>query len=98
MYAAHVRALQSITTTENLPSVLAARSAGLIVATPLGTAIGGPIVASIGARSTLTLPAPQPSSWRRSQPWSGNETRVKCLAGRVTKPITNREARSPSRT
>ena len=45
---------QSITTTANLPSVLAARSAALTVATPLGTAIGGPIVAGIGARWTLT--------------------------------------------
>ncbi len=45
---------QSITTTANLPSVLAARSAALIVATPLGTAIGGPIVAGLGARWTLT--------------------------------------------
>jgi predicted MFS family arabinose efflux permease len=45
---------QSITTTANLPSVLAARSAALIVATPLGTAIGGPIVAGLGAAWTLT--------------------------------------------
>jgi predicted MFS family arabinose efflux permease len=45
---------QSITATKNLPSVLAARSAALIVAAPLGTAVGGPIVASIGAGWTLT--------------------------------------------
>jgi MFS family permease len=45
---------QSITTTTKLPGVLAARSAALVVATPLGTAIGGPLVASLGARSTLT--------------------------------------------
>lgn len=44
---------QSITTTANLPGVLAARSAALIVAAPLGTAIGGPIVAGLGARWTL---------------------------------------------
>ena len=44
---------QSITTTANLPSVLAARSAAVIVAAPLGTAIGGPIVAGIGAGWTL---------------------------------------------
>src|SRR5262249_6225335 len=36
---------QSITTTANLPGVLAARSAALIVASPLGTAIRGPIAA-----------------------------------------------------
>ncbi|MGN6799723.1 MAG: MFS transporter [Gaiellaceae bacterium] len=44
---------QSITTTANLPSVLAARSAALIVSTPLGTAIGGPLVSAIGAKWTL---------------------------------------------
>jgi MFS family permease len=45
---------QSVTTPANLPSVLAARSAALIVAAPLGTAIGGPVVAGLGARWTLT--------------------------------------------
>jgi predicted MFS family arabinose efflux permease len=45
---------QSSTTITNLPSVLAARSAALIVAAPLGTAVGGPIVASLGAKWTLT--------------------------------------------
>jgi predicted MFS family arabinose efflux permease len=45
---------QSITTTRNLPGVLAARSAALTVATPLGTAIGGPVVAWLGAGWTLT--------------------------------------------
>jgi MFS family permease len=45
---------QSATTTANLPSVLAARSALIIVSTPLGTAIGGPIVESIGGGETLT--------------------------------------------
>jgi predicted MFS family arabinose efflux permease len=45
---------QSITTTANLPTVLAARSAVLTISTPLGTAIGGPIVAAIGAGWTLT--------------------------------------------
>jgi hypothetical protein len=46
---------QSITTTANLPSVLAARSAALVVSTPLGTAIGGPLVAGLGAGWTLTV-------------------------------------------
>jgi MFS family permease len=45
---------QSITTTANLPSVLAARSAALTVSTPLGTAIGGPLVAALGAGWTLS--------------------------------------------
>ena len=46
---------QSVTTTANLPSVLAARSAALIVAAPLGATLGGPIVAVIGAGWTLTV-------------------------------------------
>ncbi len=41
------------TATKNLPAVLAARSAVLMVSTPLGTALGGPIVGALGA--TLTL-------------------------------------------
>jgi MFS family permease len=45
---------QSATTTANLPSVLAARSALILVSTPLGTAIGGPVVEGIGAAETLT--------------------------------------------
>jgi predicted MFS family arabinose efflux permease len=45
---------QSVTTTANLPSVLAARSAVLIIAAPLGMAVGGPIIAGLGARWTLT--------------------------------------------
>jgi predicted MFS family arabinose efflux permease len=44
---------QSATPTANLPAVLAARSAVVIVSTPLGTAIGGPLVASLGATGTL---------------------------------------------
>lgn len=38
----------------NLPFVLAARSAVAMVSTPLGTAIGGPLVGSLGASGTLT--------------------------------------------
>ncbi len=39
---------QSATTAANLPFVLAARSAVVMVSTPLGTAIGGPLVGSLG--------------------------------------------------
>ena len=46
---------QSSTTAANLPFVLAARSAVVMVSTPLGTAIGGPLVASLGASGTLAL-------------------------------------------
>jgi predicted MFS family arabinose efflux permease len=45
---------QSATSTTNLPSLLAARSAVLIISTPLGTAVGGPIVDHLGAAKTLT--------------------------------------------
>ena len=44
---------QSATTTANLPAVLAARSALIMVSTPLGTALGGPLVAALGAANTL---------------------------------------------
>ena len=44
---------QSATTTANLPAVLAARSALVMISTPLGTALGGPLVGSIGAAETL---------------------------------------------
>jgi MFS family permease len=44
---------QSATTTANLPAVLAARSALVMVSTPLGTAIGGPLVGAFGASETL---------------------------------------------
>jgi hypothetical protein len=40
-----------------LASLLAARGSLLIIASPLGTAIGGPLVASLGARGTLLASA-----------------------------------------
>jgi predicted MFS family arabinose efflux permease len=46
---------QSAATTANLPTVLAARSAFTMIATPLGTAIGGPLVGVLGAAGTITL-------------------------------------------
>jgi MFS family permease len=46
---------QSSTSAASLPSVLAARSAIVILSTPLGTAIGGPLVGWIGASATLGL-------------------------------------------
>ena len=46
---------QSSTTAANLPFVLSARSAVVMVATPLGTAIGGPLVGSLGASGTLAV-------------------------------------------
>jgi MFS family permease len=45
---------QSATSTANLPSLLAARSALVAISTPLGTAVGGPIVGRLGAANTLT--------------------------------------------
>jgi MFS family permease len=45
---------QSATSTTNLPGVLAARGAVMIISTPLGTALGGPLVGAIGAANTLT--------------------------------------------
>ena len=40
-----------------LAEVIAARSSLLILASPLGTALGGPIVAALGARGTLLASA-----------------------------------------
>jgi len=40
-----------------LAQVIAARSSLLIIASPLGTALGGPIVAAVGARGTLLASA-----------------------------------------
>jgi predicted MFS family arabinose efflux permease len=44
---------QSAATPANLPAVLAARGAIVLVSTPLGTAIGGPLVGALGAAETL---------------------------------------------
>jgi predicted MFS family arabinose efflux permease len=65
---------QSATSTTNLPGVLAARGAVVIIATPLGTALGGPLVGALGAANTLTvsgvatvlLAAGAALLWRRS--------------------------------
>jgi predicted MFS family arabinose efflux permease len=46
--------LQSDTPTASLPAVLAARGAIITIASPLGTAAGGPLVAALGPAGTLT--------------------------------------------
>jgi predicted MFS family arabinose efflux permease len=46
--------LQSSAPVDRLPMILAARSAVIMVASPLGTAAGGPIVGALGAARTLT--------------------------------------------
>lgn len=46
--------LQSSAPGANLPVVLAARSAIVMVASPFGTAAGGPVVGALGAAWTLT--------------------------------------------
>jgi MFS family permease len=45
---------QSLAGPAELPSVLAALSAVTIVASPLGTAVGGPLIAWLGAAGTIT--------------------------------------------
>ncbi|MEU5782844.1 MFS transporter [Micromonospora lupini] len=44
---------QRSASTEQLPAVLAANGAVLVLAVPLGTMLGGPLVGAIGARPTL---------------------------------------------
>jgi MFS family permease len=69
---------QSATATKNLPAVLAARSAVIMVSTPLGTALGGPIVAAFGGAGTLVvsgvatvlLAAAAAVTWRQRPPIS----------------------------
>ncbi|GAA4576317.1 MFS transporter [Micromonospora coerulea] len=46
---------QGSTTTAKLPQVLAANGAVTVLAVPLGTMLGGPLVTTIGARETLLL-------------------------------------------
>lgn len=46
---------QASTTTAKLPQVLAANGAVTVLAVPLGTMLGGPLVTTIGARETLLL-------------------------------------------
>jgi predicted MFS family arabinose efflux permease len=45
---------QSATTSAHLPTVLAVRSALLLLSTPLGTLVGGPLISLLGAAPTLT--------------------------------------------
>ena len=68
---------QSSTTAANLPFVLAARSAVVMVSTPLGTAIGGPLVGSLGASATLALSgvATLLLAAAASVLWTGQESR-----------------------
>ncbi len=49
--------LQDASPPAALAQVIAARSSLLIIAAPIGTAFGGPIVAALGARGTLLLSA-----------------------------------------
>ena len=68
---------QSSTTAANLPFVLAARSAVVMVSTPLGTAIGGPLVGSFGASATLAISgvATLLLAAAASVLWTGQESR-----------------------
>ncbi len=67
---------QAAVTTERLPGLLAARSALTMVSTPLGTAIGGPVVGAVGATATLVasgvatvlLAGVGSLVWRESEP------------------------------
>ncbi|WP_353508314.1 MFS transporter [Intrasporangium sp.] len=51
--ALSVTLMQQNAPPQHLASVLAARSAALLTAAPLGTALGGPVTAALGADSTL---------------------------------------------
>jgi predicted MFS family arabinose efflux permease len=51
--ALSVTLMQAKSPPQHLAAMLAARSAALLTASPLGTALGGPIAASLGPRTTL---------------------------------------------
>jgi predicted MFS family arabinose efflux permease len=92
---------QSSTTAANLPSVLAARSAVVMISTPLGTAIGGPLVGALGAAgtlgvsglTTLVLAAAAGVLWT-GKPSDGEATGQESRNGRsgIEKPPTHRGA------
>jgi MFS family permease len=72
---------QAATTPDRLASVLAARSAVVMTATPLGTALGGPIVGAVGASRTLAL--------------SGAATVALAGVGAITRPTRSRNSGPP---
>ena len=74
---------QSATATENLPAVLAARSAVLMISTPVGTALGGPIVGALGGAATLF--------------WSGVATVLLAAVGAIAWRNGIRVSASPAR-
>jgi hypothetical protein len=51
--ALSVTLMQAKSPPQHLAAMLAARSAALLTASPLGTAIGGPLTAALGPRATL---------------------------------------------
>ena len=51
--ALSVTLMQATSPPEHLAAMLAARSAALLTASPLGTALGGPLTAALGPRATL---------------------------------------------
>lgn len=80
---------QSAAADIHLPSVLAARSAVVMISTPLGTVLGGPVVAHLGAAGTLAasgtatvLLAALASVLWRDPPFGGSPRRQ----GRVSLP------------
>jgi predicted MFS family arabinose efflux permease len=52
--ALSVTLMQAKSPPQHLAEMLAARSAALLTASPLGTALGGPLTAALGPRATLS--------------------------------------------
>jgi predicted MFS family arabinose efflux permease len=94
--------LQSSAPGAKLPMVLAARSAIVMVASPLGTAAGGPVVAALGAAWTLTasgaatvaLAVVSAVLWRRRPGRDpGGPTALTAGSRRSRRPSASRAAR-----
>jgi MFS family permease len=89
--------IQSAASGVNLPAVLAARSAIVMIASPLGSAIGGPIVGVLGAAWTLTASGTATIAlaviasylWTRRRPLSPVERHAPAEAG--TRASANRQ-------
>jgi predicted MFS family arabinose efflux permease len=91
--ALSVTLMQANSPPQHLATMLAARSAVLLTASPLGAALGGPLTTAPGPRATL-------GGSGLATVALGGVACVLVLARhrlQVTRPITNREARPPSR-
>jgi MFS family permease len=83
--------LQQTAPPRHLATLLAARSAVLLTAAPLGTALGGPLTTALGPADTLAASG-------LATVTLGTTAGVLLLTGRHRQPVRNREAQPATRT